>query len=162
MFRAIFSLLIIGGVCGALLVGTHALTAEDITLNREARARALITAMLGEELPPSTDLQALPIGTCEGWIIQRITVGGYAGDIELLSLWRTPDRLTLRVTSHRETPGIGDFIDHERDAWTPQLDGTSMATFAEVDNVSGATITTNAIRDAAAASAQGVEAYCRG
>jgi len=162
MIKTLLSLTVIGGVCGVLLVGTHALTAADIRLNREAQARALMTAMLGRALPAELDIQANTVGNCSQWVFQQITVGGYAGNIHLLVLRRPDDRLTMRVTSHRETPGIGDFIDHQREDWMTRLDGSTAAAIAEVDNVTGATITTKAIRLAAQRSAQGIEAYCRG
>ena len=162
MVKMLLSLIAIGGVCGALLVGTHNLTATDIKLNREAQARALMTAMLGAPLPDELDIDAEAFGDCSQWVFLQISVPGYAGDIDLRVLWRPENGLTMRVTSHRETPGIGDFIDHQRDPWMTTLDGASVSDIAEVDTVTGATITSNAIKQAARRSALGIEAYCRG
>jgi electron transport complex protein RnfG len=160
--KVLLSLILIGGVCGVLLVGTHHLTATEIQLNREAKARALMTAMLGAPLPDESDIQAATFGNCSRWVFQQITVPGYAGDIALRILWRPEREFTMRVTDHRETPGIGDFIDHQRDPWMTMLDGASAEDIVSVDNVTGATITTNAIRQAAQRSVAGIEAYCRG
>ncbi len=162
MGKMLLSLVLIGGVCGALLVGTHALTAGDIQLNREAQARALMSAMLGEPLPDDQDIQAQVFGNCATWVFQQINVDGYAGDIDLRVLWRAGDEMTLRVTRHSETPGIGDFIDHQRNPWITGLDGRSAEYVAQIDKVSGATITARAIKLAAQRSAQGIEAFCRG
>lgn len=162
MVKVLLSLILIGGVCGALLVGTHHLTATEIQLNREAQARALMTEMLGAALPDESDIQAVAFGDCGQWVFQQITVNGYAGDIGLRILWRPNLELAMRVTNHRETPGIGDFIDHQRDPWMTRLDGATADDITNVDNVTGATITTNAIKRAARRSAEAIEAYCRG
>ena len=65
MVRLLFSLVAIGTICGALLVGTHALTRSDIERNREARARALMATMLDEELGQHVDVQAAVFGQCD-------------------------------------------------------------------------------------------------
>ena len=121
-----------------------------------------MTDMLGTALPAELDIQAQAFGDCNDWVFQQVTVAGYAGDIDLRVLSRAIDGLVMRVTQHRETPGIGDFIDHRRDPWMGNLDGLGAADFTAVDNVSGATITTNAIRQAAQLSAQALEQYCNG
>ena len=108
MVRMLLSLIVIGGACGALLVGTHSLTAADIQLNREAQARELMTAMLGAPLPDDLDIQADVFGDCTQWVFQQISVTGYAGDIGLRVLWQPDGGLIMRVTNHRETPGIGE------------------------------------------------------
>ena len=161
MARTLLSLILIGGVCGVLLVGTHHLTADEIQLHREARARALMTEMLGQALPAPLDIQAPAAGDCSDWVFQRVAVNGYAGTINLRVLWRADETLVMRVTQHRETPGIGDFIDHTRDPWIVQLDGLTATEIAHIDNVTGATITTNAIRQAAMRTALDTEDYCR-
>ena len=162
MGKMLLSLVVIGGVCGTLLTGTHRLTATEIQLNREAQARALMTQMLGEPLPDAMDIQSDAFGDCRTWLFQKILVNGYAGEIELRVLSEADGSLVMRVTRHRETPGIGDFIDHQRDPWIKTLDGLTAQDLTMVDNVSGATITTNAIRLAAQRSAQTREDYCRG
>jgi len=156
-------LLAIGGCCGALLVGTHALTEERIASNRAARARMLLAELAGAALPANLNIDQQIFGACERAVFQRVIVNGYAGKIHLTSMWRAADTtLAMRVTQHRETPGIGDFVDHQRDSWLPAQDRSSAEQFAAVDNVSGATITTKAIRRAAVRSFDKVEAYCGG
>lgn len=162
MVKTLLSLVLIGAVCGLLLVGTHRLTADEIQLNREAQARALMTEMLGAPLPAGFDIQASAAGDCADWVFQSITVNGYAGAIDLRVFWRVDEGLVMRVTHHRETPGIGDFIDHSRDPWMATLDGLTATEVANIDAVSGATITTHAIRQAATRAALGLEEHCRG
>ena len=52
----------------------------------------------------------------------------------------------MRVTRHQETPGIADFIDHNKDDYLPNLDNSAIDAWAEIDNISGATITHKALR----------------
>ncbi|XOV82960.1 MAG: FMN-binding protein [bacterium] len=159
-------LLVIGGLCGILLVLTNQFTATDIQANREARTRALLEAMLGQPLPAQTSITEAIFGNCEQWLFVRTSSAGYAGPIYLTALWRAgsspaqPGRLSLRVIDHRETPGIGDFIDHTRDPWITELDNSNAAAYAHLDAVTGATITSNAIRRAADRIFNQVEVYC--
>ncbi len=148
MIRALVTLVIIGAACASLLVGTDALTRDDIRTQRQARERALAEEMLGLALPATIDLQTARFGDCPSWYFGRFSVSGYAGPIEALALWRsnaTPPGLSLRVTSHRETPGIGDFIDHRRNAWLPARDGFTSTQWSQADAVSGATVTSQAL-----------------
>jgi len=160
MVRAVFAVTTIGLTCGLLLVLTERFTAADIARNRDAEARALLEQLLQQPLPADTDLQAELFGNCDAWVMQRIEVVGYAGAIDLRVLWRPGDRLSMRVVSHRETPGIGDFIDHRRDPWITALDQKTAQSIAELDAVSGATITTRAIQRAARETLQRQQAYC--
>ena len=164
--RVFTPLLIIGGLCGVLLVLTHQLTAPDIQANREARTRALLEDMLGQPLPAQTEIEQDIFGSCARWLFVRTETAGYAGPIYLTALWRTggssekPEGLSLRVVGHQETPGIGDFIDHTRSPWITDLDNSSAQDFAQLDAVSGATITSNAIKRAARQLFNQVEVFC--
>jgi len=65
-----------------------------------------------------------------------------------MALWQAGE-ISLRVTRHQETPGIGTFIDHNRDSWMPAHDRSNQAQWRAIDSLAGATITTNAIKRAA-------------
>ncbi|MBT7333036.1 FMN-binding protein [bacterium] len=161
MLRRALSLCLIGGLCGILLVGTYIFTAEPIRLNREANARALAAQMLGAPIPADINIENPIYGSCANWLFQHITTNGYAGDIGWLVLWeREKNTMTIRVTDHRETPGIGDFIDHTRDQWITKNDGMEPLAHANIDNVSGATVTTNALRAAATAASVNFKRFC--
>ena len=181
MVKLAMSLLMIGGTCGLLLVATDQLTTDQISHNREARARELMADMLGAPVVASVvdpvvssfidsfferketdwDIHTDTFGTCDDWLFSRVKSNGYAGFIDLLVLWRSDSGgFVMRVTQHRETPGIGDFIDHGRSAWITALDAQTADVYTEVDNVSGATITTAAIRRAALIAQQQVEDFC--
>jgi electron transport complex protein RnfG len=122
--------------------------------------------MLGQPLPGQTDIEADVFGSCTTWLFTRTEVDGYAGPIYLTALWRVSQAsgdtqgLSMRVIAHRETPGIGDFIDHTRSPWITDLDNTSAQAYAQLDAVSGATITSNAIKRAASEIFNRLEIYC--
>jgi len=160
MGRTVLSLAAIGGLCGLLLVTTHYQTKGPIQINREAQARGLMTTMLGSPLPAEIDLTASFQGDCTTWVFHKTQAMGYAGNIELRTLWRPGGAMMMRVIAHRETPGIGDFIDHTRDPWILALDSKRIDAIEQTDNVSGATITTRAILRAAQFSARNIEQFC--
>ena len=62
-------------------------------------------------------------------ILRFIAVDGYSGPIGLLVGIEPDGRLLgVRVTSHRETPGLGDAIDIEKSDWIRAFDGKSLGT----------------------------------
>lgn len=47
---------------------------------------------------------------------------GYSGDIQLLvAIWSDNRLAGVRVLAHKETPGLGDYIEAERDEWIHQF-----------------------------------------
>lgn len=47
---------------------------------------------------------------------------GYSGDIHLLvAIWADNRLAGVRVIAHKETPGLGDYIEAERDEWIHQF-----------------------------------------
>jgi len=78
----------------------------------------------------------------------RSSVRGYAGEIEFIVALRPSssgaDALAgVRVTDHRETPGLGDFIDTARSPWLYRF---SSQLPEDTDAVTGATITSDALK----------------
>ena len=147
--KPLASLAAIGALCALLLAGTHRFTADDIGANRDAHAWRVAFELVGSEFP-TTNLRwdgnrlSLP----DGVRLQRSSVNGYAGEIELLVAFRPqPDGTDalagVRATRHRETPGLGDFIDTARSRWIHQFSDKSPN---EVDAVTGATITSEAVK----------------
>ena len=90
-------------------------------------------------------------------ILTPIAPDGYSGAIRLLVGIATDGRLTgVRVTSHRETPGLGDGIEAARSDWIVGFDDRSLADPAlarwtvrrdggDFDQFTGATITPRAV-----------------
>jgi electron transport complex protein RnfG len=60
-------------------------------------------------------------------ILESIAHDGYAGDIKLLVGIHMNGVISgVRVLTHKETPGLGDYIDFARDTWISIFDGQSL------------------------------------
>ena len=74
-------------------------------------------------------------------IVETAATDGYAGRIELVVALNTSGRLSgVRVTTHKETPGLGDYIDPKKDRrkdtpWISQFVG---ATWKDIDTANWA------------------------
>ncbi len=85
---------------------------------------------------------------------------GYNGDIRMLVGIRRDGTLSgVRVTAHRETPGLGDPIERERSDWVLDFDGRSLGNpppgrwavqrdGGDFEQFTGATITPRAVVEA--------------
>ena len=66
-------------------------------------------------------------GQATGLVLEAIAPDGYSGDIALLIGVNADSRITgVRVTAHKETPGLGDYIDIAKSRWITQFDGKSL------------------------------------
>jgi electron transport complex protein RnfG len=93
-------------------------------------------------------------------IFRFAAVNGYNGPIHLLAGMEADGSLAgVRVTSHRETPGLGDAIEVERSDWIRSFEGRSLRSpgpeawsvrrdGGEFDQFTGATITPRAVVEA--------------
>ncbi|WP_019624570.1 electron transport complex subunit RsxG [Thioalkalivibrio thiocyanoxidans] len=62
-----------------------------------------------------------------GIVFSAVARDGYSGDIHLLiGVDRDGELLGVRVSSHRETPGLGDAIEAERSDWIHGFEGRSL------------------------------------
>ncbi len=119
------------------------------------------TAELGLD-QPSTIYRASKGGTPSAVVIEAIAPDGYAGKIKLLLAVRADGALAgVRVTEHKETPSLGDYIDPKKDKnkarpWITQFNGLSLADTPDAawkvkkdggrfDSVAGATVTPRAV-----------------
>lgn len=140
-------LLLVALIGTGILAYTHQRTEPTIARSRQAETLAL----LNQVLPPTlydNDLLAsrrrVPademLGTRQPsalWIARRgdtvtavaleaVAPDGYSGDIRLLVGIAADGTLTgVRVTAHRETPGLGDYIERARSPWIDQFTGRS-------------------------------------
>jgi Na+-translocating ferredoxin:NAD+ oxidoreductase subunit G len=97
--------------------------------------------------------QSQPVGV----ILEAIAHDGYSGDIKLLIAIKANGEISgVRVLTHKETPGLGDYIDITRSDWITQLDQKSLLNpekskwrvkkdKGEFDFMAGATITPRAV-----------------
>lgn len=145
----IIALLVIGGLCGLALTHTYESTRQPVTENRIRQAQALLSELLQRQAPTDLKWQQGVANACGDWQFVRGTSPGYAGPIAYLALLQN-QQISLRVTQHQETPGIADFIDHRKDRYLADQDNTAIADWAQLDNISGATITHKALRGMAA------------
>jgi electron transport complex protein RnfG len=176
-------------VAAILAVGLVALVHDRAQPYIEATQRAerlkQLTAILGDvayDNDPLTDTLMVSdpeyLGSHEPVLVHRVRLGGqpvavllnvvapdgYTGALRLLVAIDTQGRLLgVRVLEHRETPGLGDFVEERRTDWIHGFDGRSLADpplarwqvrkdGGDFDQYTGATVTsravTHAVRDA--------------
>ena len=183
-----FALLATAGIAG-----TFVLTAERIA-EQELRARA---AALLEIVPPArhdnallddtvvlAELSALNLdasapthqafiarrnGAAVAAILPAVAPDGYTGDIHMLvGVNRDGSIAGVRITKHRETPGLGDKVDLRRSNWVLSFNGASLGAPArwavkkdggDFDQFTGATITPRAVVAAAKRALQYAERH---
>lgn len=60
-------------------------------------------------------------------VLQAIAPDGYAGKINLIVAIRSDGSISgVRVVSHRETPGLGDYIEIAKNSWITGFNGASL------------------------------------
>lgn len=96
-------------------------------------------------------------GVAKAVILEATARDGYSGDIKLLIAVRQDGSLGgVRVIAHKETPGLGDYIDIAHDNWIKSFNDLSLASRpseqwqvkkdgGQFDYMAGATITPRAV-----------------
>lgn len=172
------TLLVFSVVGAGLLSGSYMLTRPTI----ERSELMVKLALVAQTLPPGSfdndlirEARVLPIdrqlglkrpglayvarkqGVANAVVLEAIAPDGYAGEIRLLVGIQADGRIAgVRVTGHKETPGLGDYIDIARSPWINQFNGKSLLQPAEsawkvrkdgggFDYLAGATITPRAV-----------------
>lgn len=119
------------------------------------------TAALGQD-DASTVYRARRNGQASALVFEAIAPDGYAGKIYLLiALGADGTLIGVRVTQHKETPGLGDYIEPKKDKnkerpWITQFDGLVPVAIdvrewkvkkdgGRFDSVAGATVTPRAV-----------------
>jgi electron transport complex protein RnfG len=132
----------------AMLAFTHDRTEPVITRGQQEAKLALLIQVLPATLydndllasqksvPPddllgtrqsSTLWLARRGGAFSGVVLEAVAPDGYSGNIGLLIGIDANGTVTgVRVTAHRETPGLGDYIDRAKSAWIDQFAGKSL------------------------------------
>jgi electron transport complex protein RnfG len=141
-------LFIFAVVATALLAFTFARTQPTIERSQQAEKLALLSQVLPADLydndllasqqsvppddllgtrQPSTVWIARRGGVVTAVVLEAIAPEGYGGNIHLVVGIDTNGALTgVRVTAHRETPGLGDYIVRSKSAWIEQFVGKSL------------------------------------
>ncbi|MEM8983151.1 MAG: RnfABCDGE type electron transport complex subunit G [Pseudomonadota bacterium] len=171
------TLTLLAAGCAALVAGVYSVAEPRLADNLEKERMARYAAVLRGTRYDTIAKQALRIdddagtdsaraavrvygvfdrGELTAMLIETTSVG-YAGAIDLVvGVDRELSVLGVRVLRHRETPGIGDFIDAQRTDWIRQFEQQSIDTGAyqtwrltsdggRFDAVSGATVTARAV-----------------
>jgi electron transport complex protein RnfG len=114
---------------------------------------------------PSTVYRARQGGQPAALVFEAVAADGYAGKIKLVIAVRSDGQVAgVRVTQHKETPGLGDYIELKKDKnkarpWITQFSGMSLAQVTDkdwkvkkdggrIDFYAGATVTPRAVSKA--------------
>lgn len=92
-------------------------------------------------------------------VLLPVTARGYEGPIKLLVAISVDGRLLgSKVLQQQETPGLGDAIERQRSPWLQGFDGKALgdgetswtlrADGGQFDQITGATVTSRAVKDA--------------
>jgi Na+-translocating ferredoxin:NAD+ oxidoreductase subunit G len=112
--------------------------------------------LLGNHLPTEANIATLN-HKAAGVILEAVAHDGYSGDIKLLIAIRADGSISgVRVLAHKETPGLGDYIDVARGNWIKLFNNESLAKTpaklwqvkkdgGKFDYMVGATITPRAV-----------------
>jgi len=142
----------------AILNAISALVPEDRYNNEILQDVMLLppTQLLGTR-EQTTVYRARQNGEPVAAVFTAVAPDGYSGTITLLVGVYTDNTLAgVRVINHRETPGLGDKIEAQRDDWILKFSGLSLSNPAasqwkvkkdggEFDQFTGATITPRAV-----------------
>ncbi|GAB1231695.1 electron transport complex subunit RsxG [Ferrigenium sp. UT4] len=160
----------------AILTATYALTRDTISATVAAAKLKLISQLLPADSYDNDimrDTLTLPahalLGTDEpslahiarrngepvAVVLEVVAREGYAGDIQMVLAIRSDGALSgVRVINHKETPGLGDYIDIAKSDWIRQFEGKTRVNDADwkvkkdggqFDSMAGATITPRAV-----------------
>ena len=149
--RGALTLLVFAVVFTALMAGTYALTKDIVFANEKAAKVALIAQVLpagsfendilqGAMAQDAAALKQLnseagaqiyrakKAGKTTAVVVETIAPDGYSGKIKLLVGVGADGRvLGVRVIAHKETPGLGDYIDIAKSDWIKLFDGKSLS-----------------------------------
>jgi electron transport complex protein RnfG len=162
----------------AVLSSTFFLTHDEIVKSEEAEKLKLITQIVPPELFDNNVIQdtvtieddpllgnngktlayrASLKGVPSAVVLEAVAPDGYSGKINLILAVRASGELAgVRVVSHKETPGLGDYIELPKSPWIKVFDGKSREVYKDTDwkvkkdggqfdYVAGATITPRAV-----------------
>ncbi|MFV8818422.1 RnfABCDGE type electron transport complex subunit G [Haliea sp. E17] len=183
---------LLGGICclvSVLLILGNMETSARIADHLEQEKRATLAEVLPSSLydnEPLSEVQTAPLhapftapltiytaslkGQFAGAALQS-SIYGWGGDIQFIAAIDGSGTLTgVRVLSHRETPGLADKIEVQKDDWIEGFTGKSLANTpgqdwavrkdgGEFDQFTGATITPRAVVRGVHASLQELDAW---
>ena len=139
----------------AVLASTFYLTHARIVQSEEAEKLKLITQIVppalfdNDIIKDTLSIPASPqLGTGDSTlayrgrlqgqpsvaVLEAIAPDGYSGKISLIIAIRADASIAgVRVVAHKETPGLGDYIEYAKNHWISVFDGASHARYKEPD-----------------------------
>jgi electron transport complex protein RnfG len=162
----------------AILASTYYMTHDAIVKSEEAAKMKLIMQIVPSALfdndiikdtlgIPASELlgtdettdayRARLQGKVTAVVLSAIAPDGYGGRISLILAVKNSGELAgVRVVTHNETPGLGDYIELPKNPWIKIFDGKSRAKYkdddwkvkkdgGQFDHMAGATITPRAV-----------------
>lgn len=176
--KTALNLLIFAVIGTAILASTFNLTHSRIAQSEEAEKLKLINQVVPESLYDNElirDTLVIPVNTQLGTeqdstayrgrlkgqpsvaVLEVVAPDGYSGRISMIVAINYSGVVTgVRVVSHKETPGLGDYIDFAKNKWISLFGGASHERYKEddwkvkkdggqFDYMAGATITPRAV-----------------
>ena len=162
----------------ALLAATYLVTRPIIAESEKQAKLALIAQILPATLydndlikdaallPPAMELgnrepttvyRAVREGKPSAAVLEVIAPDGYSGKIRMIVAIKADGEVSgVRVVTHNETPGLGDYIEIAKNSWIRIFEGKSLSKFLDQDwkvkkdggkfeHMAGATVTPRAV-----------------
>ncbi len=162
----------------ALLAATYLVTRPIIAETEKQAKLALIGQILPATLydndllkdsallPPAGELgnseptpvyRAIKEGKPSAAVLEVIAPDGYSGKIRMIVAIKADGEVSgVRVVTHNETPGLGDYIEIAKNSWIRIFEGKSLSKYADQDwkvkkdggkfeHMAGATVTPRAV-----------------
>ncbi|HUX63838.1 electron transport complex subunit RsxG [Sulfuricella sp.] len=162
----------------ALLAATYLVTRPIIAETEKQAKLALIGQILPATLydndllkdaallPPAGELgnseptpvyRAVKEGKPSAAVLEVIAPDGYSGKIRMIVAIKADGEVSgVRVVTHNETPGLGDYIEIAKNSWIRIFEGKSLSKYADQDwkvkkdggkfeHMAGATVTPRAV-----------------
>ncbi|MBX3705395.1 MAG: FMN-binding protein [Pseudomonadales bacterium] len=146
--RPLAAFLAITAGCATLLAATVELTAPHIADARARLEHQAVARLLDADTAPPGCWTGDTWFLGDGHALLRGSAAGYGGPIQWMLVFDatagTPLIQRVLVTAHQETPGIADFLNDPQHGWLTGFHGRG-ADAANLDTISGATITTRAL-----------------
>lgn len=162
----------------ALLAATYLITRPIIAETEKQAKLALIGQILPATLydndllkdaallPPAKELgnseptpvyRAIKAGKPSAAVLEAIAPDGYSGKIRMIVAIKADGEVSgVRVVTHKETPGLGDYIEIAKNSWIRIFEGKSLSKFTDqewkvkkdggrFEHMAGATVTPRAV-----------------
>lgn len=162
ILRLTFTLLIICAVVAGILAAVNAITAPIIAASKEAKTQAAISAVLpggGDKIDfagADDSGMVLEVYASDAGYAVKVAPSGFGGAITMMvGIDNEGNVLGISVISHAETPGLGAVASQNtdkgvafRDQFVGLVSGITIGSGEnQIDSLSGATISSQAIVD---------------